>query len=144
METHTHTQKQNLSLQCSHSFLFTVSSVLYPWGKHSSGGLNPWNENICSILSHHLDVYLFVNYIPNIFKVESCGSLMVFLKCSLHFIWFFILQLLFLPKKYVVVQLLSRVQLFVTSQTEACQASLSPHSPLELTQVHFHWVGDAI
>ena len=97
--THTHTHKQNLSLQCSHSFLFTVSSVLYPWGKRSSGGLNPWNENICSILPHHVDVYLFVNYIPNIFKVESCRSLMVFLKCSLHFIWFFILQLLFLAKK---------------------------------------------
>ena len=49
---------------------------------------------------------------------------MVFLKFSLYFEFLFY-NYYFYPKKYVV-QSLSRVQLFVTSWTEACQASLSP------------------
>ena len=41
------------------------------------------------------------------------------------------------------VQLLSRVQLFVTSWTAACQASLAITNS-QFTQTHIHWVGDAI
>ena len=42
------------------------------------------------------------------------------------------------------VQSLSRVRLFATPWTAACQASLSITNPSEFTQIHVHWVGDAI
>ena len=42
------------------------------------------------------------------------------------------------------VQSLSRVRLFLTPWTAACQASLSHHQLPEFTQTHVHWVGDAI
>ena len=41
------------------------------------------------------------------------------------------------------VQSLSHVQLFVTSWTAACQASLAITNS-QFTQTHIHWVGDAI
>ena len=50
-------------------------------------------------------------------------------------------------ENYVVVQLLSRVQLFVTPWTATCQVSLSfqrlPYVP-ELAQTHVHQVDEAI
>ena len=56
---------------------------------------------------------------------------------------------LFYPKvtclTFSSVQSLSRVRLFVTPWTAACQASLSIYYQLpEFTQIHVHWVGDAI
>ena len=42
------------------------------------------------------------------------------------------------------VQLLSRVRFFATPWTAAHQASLAITNPLETTQTHVHWVGDAI
>ena len=42
------------------------------------------------------------------------------------------------------VQLLSRVQVFVTPWTVAHQASLVHHQLPDFTQTHVHWVGDAI
>ena len=42
------------------------------------------------------------------------------------------------------VQSLSRVHLFVTPWTAACQASPVHHQLLEFTQTHVRWVGDAI
>ena len=42
------------------------------------------------------------------------------------------------------VQSLSGVQLFVTTWTAACQASLSIPQLLEFTQIYVHWIGDAI
>ena len=42
------------------------------------------------------------------------------------------------------VQSFTRVRLFATPWTSACQASLSHHPLLELTQTHVHWLGDAI
>ena len=42
------------------------------------------------------------------------------------------------------VQSLSHVGLFATPWTAACQASLVHHRILEFTQIHVHWVSDAI
>ena len=47
------------------------------------------------------------------------------------------------PGGWVVVQLLSYVQLFATLWTTACQASLS-FTISKFAQTHFHWVSDAI
>ena len=46
--------------------------------------------------------------------------------------------------QFVVVQSLSRVWLFVTPRTAACQPSLSFTISQSLLQTHVHWVGDAI
>ena len=50
----------------------------------------------------------------------------------------------FSPKSVSSVQSLSRVQLFATTWTAACQASLSFTNPPEFTQTNVCWVGDAI
>ena len=50
----------------------------------------------------------------------------------------------FLSAQFSSVQLLNRVQLFVTPWTAAHQASLSTTNSQKLTQTHVHWVGDAI
>ena len=49
-----------------------------------------------------------------------------------------------LPSSLSSVQSLSRVQLFATPWTAALQASLSHHQLPESTQIHVHWVSDAI
>ena len=49
----------------------------------------------------------------------------------------------FSPANVVVVQSISRVQFFVTPWTAACQTSVL-HYLLEFSQIHVHWVSDAI
>ena len=56
----------------------------------------------------------------------------------------FICLLLYANYFYIVVQLLSRVLLFVTLCTAACQASLSFSFLVEFAQIHVHCISDAI
>ena len=75
-----------------------------------------------------MDAYIFVNYIHVLFCVVVVVVVALF-------------------GIVVVVQLLSRVQLFVTPWTATCQVSLSfqrlPYVP-ELAQTHVHQVDEAI
>ena len=54
-----------------------------------------------------------------------------------------VVYLLKLMDQFVDVHSLSRVRLFVSPWTAACQVSVLHHLP-ELAQTHVHWVGDVI
>ena len=87
MKTHSHTKSKTFLYSVSIPY-FLQCSLFCTLEENVHLGLNPWNENICSILTHHFDVYLFVNYIPNIFKVEVVG------------VWWYFLSLVFILSFY--------------------------------------------
>ena len=59
--------------------------------------------------------------------------------------WIWVPVLLFISYiQFSSVQLLSRIQLFVTPLMVACQASLPIYQRPEFTQTHVHRLGDAI
>ena len=69
----------------------------------------------------------------------SCTSILVHSKMMIQ-----LMMDKYTGKAFVVVQLLSHVQLFMTPWTAACQASVFLYYLPEFAQTHIHWVKDAI